>query len=142
MNPSEPLTAMVVKTLSGEVSLLEGEEVLVLGVDQGPTAELLIRVAGTDGREAKVRPNLLAVSRTSEMPTLCKLDDVNLMVQELDFWRRLWLAASPRKAVAMERMAGWVSRASEEESGTPVPLAVLQNARANYGKKLRMDFES
>jgi len=39
-------------------------------------------------------------------------------------------------------MAGWVSRASEEESGTPVPLAVLQNARANYGKKLRMDFES
>ena len=141
MNPSEPLTAMVVKTLSGEVSLLEGEEVLVLGVDQGPTSELLIRVAGTDGREAKVRPNLLAVSRTSEMPTLCKLDDVNLMVQELDFWRRLWLAASPRKAVAMERMAGSVSRASEE-GGTSVPLAVLQNARANYGKKLRMDFES
>lgn len=136
MHPSEPLTATVVETLSGEAPLAEGEKVLVLGVDKDPASRLLVRVAGTGGQEATVRPTLLAESRTSQMPTLCKLDDVNLMIQELNFWRRFRQMASHRKAKAMERMAGCVSRVSEER-GTSVPLAVLQNARANYCEEHR-----
>ncbi len=140
MHPSQPLTATVLEALSGEVPLREGEKVLVLGVDQDPAQRLLVRVAGTDGQEAMVRPTILTESRTSEMPTLSKLEDVNLMIQELNFWRRFWQTTSPRKAIAMERMAGKVSRASEER-GTLEPLTVLQNARATYRKKLRMSFE-
>ncbi len=140
MHPSQPLTATVLVALSGEVPLREGEKVLVLGVDQDPAQRLLVRVAGTDGQEAMVRPTILTESRTSEMPTLSKLEDVNLMIQELNFWRRFWQTTSPRKAIAMERMAGKVSRASEER-GTLEPLTVLQNARATYRKKLRMSFE-
>ena len=140
MHPSQPSTATVLVALSGEVPLREGEKVLVLGVDQDPAQRLLVRVAGTDGQEAMVRPTILTESRTSEMPTLSKLEDVNLMIQELNFWRRFWQTTSPRKAIAMERMAGKVSRASEER-GTLEPLTVLQNARATYRKKLRMSFE-
>lgn len=140
MHPSQPLTATVLVALSGEVPLREGEKVLVLGVDQDPAQRLLVRVVGTDGQEAMVRPTILTESRTSEMPTLSKLEDVNLMIQELNFWRRFWQTTSPRKAIAMERMAGKVSRASEER-GTLEPLTVLQNARATYRKKLRMSFE-
>ena len=140
MHPSQPLTATVLEALSGEVPLREGEKVLVLGVDQDPAQRLLVRVVGTDGQEAMVRPTILTESRTSEMPTLSKLEDVNLMIQELNFWRRFWQTTSPRKAIAMERMAGKVSRASEER-GTLEPLTVLQNARATYRKKLRMSFE-
>ena len=136
LNPSEPMTATVVEPISGEVPLGEGERVLVLGVDQDPASPLLVRVAGTDGREAKVRPTFLAESRTSEMPTLPKLEDVSLMIRELDFWRRFWQAASPRKATAMERMAGCVSRASDEE-GSQGPLSVLQRARTSYSKERR-----
>lgn len=136
MDPSEPLMATVVEALSGEVPLGEGEKVLVLGVDQDPASRLIVRVARPDGQEAVVRPTLLTESRTSEMPTLPKLDDVNLMIQELTFWRRFWQASSPRKAKAMDRMVGCVSRASEER-GTSVPLAVLQNARANYCEEQR-----
>jgi hypothetical protein len=140
MDPSETLTATVVGAPSGDVPLREGEQVLILGVDQDPAQRLLVRVAGTDGQEAMVRPTLLTVSRTPERLTLHKLEDVNLMIRELDFWRRFWQAANPRKAIAMERMAGKVSRASEER-GTSEPLTVLQNARATYRKKLRMSFE-
>jgi len=140
VHPSQPLTATVLVALSGEVPLREGEKVLVLGVDQDPAQRLLVRVVGTDGQEAMVRPTILTESRTSEMPTLSKLEDVNLMIQELNFWRRFWQTTSPRKAIAMERMAGKVSRASEER-GTLEPLTVLQNARATYRKKLRMSFE-
>ena len=129
MNPSETLTATVLGAPSGE-------KVYILGVDQDPASRLLVRVAGTDGQETMLRPTLLTESRTSEMPTLPKLDDVDLMIQELNFWRRFWQTASPRKATAMERMAGLVSKASEER-GTSAPLTVLQNAWANYRTERR-----
>ena len=136
MAPSRALRATVVQTLSGEVSLREGEEVAVLDLYRGPTSRWLVRVGRREGGEATIRPSLLGQARSSKMPRLPKLRDAELMVQELNFWQRLWEPVSPRKAEAMGRMARWVSSSAREQRGA-LPPAVLRKAWSHYWTERR-----
>ncbi|MFQ5914004.1 MAG: hypothetical protein ACE5JS_12540 [Nitrospinota bacterium] len=134
---TEPIKATVVQTtVSGKVSLREGEEVEVLELLQDPESRWQVRVAGREGGEAMLRPCLLGQCRKPGMHRLTNLTDAELMVEELNFWHRLWKPVSPRKAAAMERMAYWVSSTFQAQE-TDIPFSVLHNAWTHYRKERR-----
>lgn len=137
MELSEPIKAVMVQTIRSEkVSLQEGEEVQVLDLSRDPKSRWQCRVAGHEGSEAVLRPCLLGQGRRSQTLRLLELSDVELIVQELSFWRRLWEPVSPRKAEAMERIAYWVSSASPGR-GSAVPRSVLHDAWTRYRRERR-----
>lgn len=126
--------ATIVKTPAGDFPLQEGEEVSVLRLEQDPKSRWYIRVARRDGLEGLLRPFFVGQVRRADAPRLPNLRDVTQIVQELNFWQRIWENVGPRKAGAMKRMADWISSGFHEQKGT-LPASVLRDAWGKYQKE-------
>jgi hypothetical protein len=131
MNLTPTVHAKIVMSLAGESPLQEGERVNVVGLERDPNARWRVRISGSGGQETTLRPCLVGESRCAEMPRLPKLENLGQMIEELNFWNRLWQSTHDRKADAVGRLAQCLSDVSKEK-GDADPSSALHTAWDRY----------